>query len=317
MKHCIRPLMFLIVTIAVAHLDGQQRTRAPLALTVSTQARSLKQGEVILVGVTASQDVGTLEGTALGQPLAFWRSTSPRRWLALLGIPLDMKSGQQHIVVHGTTADGVREEAHVSLQILEGHFQQRRLSVDERYVDPPASEIDRVLAEQKRLDTLFATRRQDRLWGGTWQLPVPGQPTSSYGRQTVLNGEVRGRHQGADFRASTGTPVHAPNAGEIVLAENLYFSGNTVIVDHGDGLYSLLAHLSRIDVKPGSRVKRGDLLGLVGATGRVTGPHLHWAVRLHNVSVDPLSLVFAAAHVDASASPKSQSPKPKSHSENR
>jgi murein DD-endopeptidase MepM/ murein hydrolase activator NlpD len=108
---------------------------------------------------------------------------------------------------------------------------------------------------------------------------------------TVLNGKPRGRHQGADFRAASGTPVVAPNAGRVVLAEDLYFSGNTVVIDHGLGMFSLLAHLSRIDVSAGRDVARDDVLGASGATGRVTGPHLHWALRMSEFSVDPLSLV--------------------------
>jgi murein DD-endopeptidase MepM/ murein hydrolase activator NlpD len=124
---------------------------------------------------------------------------------------------------------------------------------------------------------------------------VPGVATSSFGRLTVMNGESRGRHQGADFRAETGTPVLAPNAGRVVLAQDLYFAGNTVIVDHGLGVFSYLAHLSRLGVSVGARVSRGDLLGASGATGRVTGPHLHWAVRLDGASVDPLALMKAVA----------------------
>ena len=109
----------------------------------------------------------------------------------------------------------------------------------------------------------------------------------------MLNGSPRGRHQGADFRAASGTPVVAPNAGRVVLAEDLYFSGNTIVLDHGLGMFSLLAHLSRIDVTAGQDVARGALLGISGATGRVTGPHLHWALRLSEFSVDPLSVVAA------------------------
>jgi murein DD-endopeptidase MepM/ murein hydrolase activator NlpD len=112
-----------------------------------------------------------------------------------------------------------------------------------------------------------------------------------------MNGQPRGRHQGADFRAATGTPVLAPNAGRVVLAADLYFSGNTVIIDHGLGMFSLLAHLSRIAVAPGASVARGDLLGESGSTGRVTGPHLHWALRLGDASVDPLAVVAAVAAV--------------------
>jgi murein DD-endopeptidase MepM/ murein hydrolase activator NlpD len=110
---------------------------------------------------------------------------------------------------------------------------------------------------------------------------------------SVLNGVSRGRHQGADFRATTGTPVVAPNAGRIALVADHYFSGRTVVIDHGGGLLSLFAHFSRVAVKTGELVKAGDQLGDAGATGRVTGPHVHWAVRLRGLSVDPLSLMAA------------------------
>jgi murein DD-endopeptidase MepM/ murein hydrolase activator NlpD len=133
------------------------------------------------------------------------------------------------------------------------------------------------------------------LWHGQFDAPVPGTATSSFGRLTITNGKPAGRHQGADFRAATGTPVKAPNAGRVVLAQDLYFAGNTVIIDHGLGVFSLLAHLSRIAVRPGEIVARGDVVGESGATGRVTGPHLHWAVRLGDISVDPIALISVLA----------------------
>jgi murein DD-endopeptidase MepM/ murein hydrolase activator NlpD len=123
---------------------------------------------------------------------------------------------------------------------------------------------------------------------------------------TVTNGKPAGRHQGADFRAATGTPIRAPNAGRVVLAQSLYFAGNTVIIDHGLGVFSLLAHLSRIDVEPGAVVARGEVLGQSGATGRVTGPHLHWAVRFGDMSVDPIELMSASTQLsDEDAAPPS------------
>ena len=141
----------------------------------------------------------------------------------------------------------------------------------------------------------FAIVTPERFWHGPFDAPVPGSATSSFGRLTITNGKPAGRHQGTDFRATTGTPVKAPNAGRVVIARNLYFAGNTVIIDHGLGVFSLLAHLSRIDVAPGATVARGDRLGESGATGRVTGPHLHWAVRFGEMTVDPLALMSALA----------------------
>jgi murein DD-endopeptidase MepM/ murein hydrolase activator NlpD len=122
-------------------------------------------------------------------------------------------------------------------------------------------------------------------------LPVTGPPTSSFGRRTLFNGAPRGQHRGTDFRAGEGAPVVAPNAGLVVLAGDLYFTGNTVVLDHGLRLFSVFAHLSHMAVREGTSVAAGELVGAAGATGRVTGPHLHWTVRLGEAAVDPLSLV--------------------------
>jgi murein DD-endopeptidase MepM/ murein hydrolase activator NlpD len=120
---------------------------------------------------------------------------------------------------------------------------------------------------------------------------VPQPANSAFGTRSVFNGKPRNAHGGADFLSPGGTPVHAPNAGRVVVARNLYFAGNSVVIDHGAGLFSQLAHLSEMDVAEGDRVEAGQVVGRVGATGRVTGPHLHWAVRAAGARVDPLSLL--------------------------
>jgi murein DD-endopeptidase MepM/ murein hydrolase activator NlpD len=120
---------------------------------------------------------------------------------------------------------------------------------------------------------------------------VPQRANSAFGTRSIFNGEPRSPHSGADFLSPAGTPVHAPNAGRVLVAENLYFTGNTVVVDHGLGLLSLFAHLSRMDVEAGEMVTTGQVLGAVGSTGRVTGPHLHWTLRAGGARVDPLSLL--------------------------
>ena len=131
----------------------------------------------------------------------------------------------------------------------------------------------------------------ERLWRAPFERPVPGPSNGRFGARSVFNGQARSPHAGADFSSEAGTPVKAPNAGKVVAARELFFTGNTVIVDHGAGVSSLLAHLSRIDVHEGDLVTPGEIIGAVGATGRVTGPHLHWAVRVGRARVDPLSLL--------------------------
>ncbi|HTX75234.1 MAG TPA: M23 family metallopeptidase, partial [Terracidiphilus sp.] len=145
--------------------------------------------------------------------------------------------------------------------------------------------------ESKLKATVFASSAPEPLWSGDFRAPVKAEATDSFGTRRMFNGKLASIHKGADFRAATGTPVHASNSGVVVLARHLYFEGNCVIVDHGMGLFTESLHFSRIDVKEGQHVKTGDLLGLSGATGRVTGPHLHWAVRWQGAYLDPLKLL--------------------------
>ena len=159
--------------------------------------------------------------------------------------------------------------------------------------NPPADELPRIEADRKAAEAIFARQTRERLWSQPFVVPVPGTATSSFGRRTILNGQPRGQHTGTDFQAATGTPVVAPNRGRIVLAADQYFPGKTIIIDHGLGVYSYLAHLSEFTAAEGAIVERGQRIALSGATGRVTGPHLHWTMRFGSARVDPLSLVEA------------------------
>ncbi len=139
---------------------------------------------------------------------------------------------------------------------------------------------------------LWRTDTEERLWEGAFRLPLEESRSSgNFGRRRFLNGQPRSPHSGEDFGASKGTPIYAVQRGKVVLAMDLFFSGNTVILDHGFGLYTLYAHLSSMAVKEGEIAEASSVIGQVGATGRVTGPHLHWSVRLNGARVNPLDLV--------------------------
>jgi murein DD-endopeptidase MepM/ murein hydrolase activator NlpD len=144
-------------------------------------------------------------------------------------------------------------------------------------------------------------RTPQRFWHGAFVRPVPDPANSAFGTRSVYNGEARSPHSGADFLSPSGRPIKSPAGGRIVIADARYFTGNTVVIDHGLGVYSLLAHLSSMSVAAGQSVEAGDIIGNVGATGRVTGPHLHWTVRLDGARVDPLSLLYATGSVTGRA----------------
>jgi murein DD-endopeptidase MepM/ murein hydrolase activator NlpD len=264
---------------------------------VSVWSRDIRPGEVLLVRVRLTRSAVRVDGTAFDQELAFDR-VDDTEWHALAGVPLEITPGLHDIVVKARTASATDVTASASIDVQPGQFSTRQLRVDERFVNPPASAAPRIARERQMLEAMFAKTRPERLWTGNFLPPITGEASSSFGNLSIFNGQRRSRHQGTDFSAPTGTAVVAPNAGQIALATNLYFTGNTVVIDHGHGLYTLVAHLSTLSVKVGSSVARGDLLGLSGATGRATGPHLHWTVRLQGVSVNPLALIAVSAEIN-------------------
>jgi murein DD-endopeptidase MepM/ murein hydrolase activator NlpD len=175
------------------------------------------------------------------------------------------------------------------------------LSVDPALVNPPPDAQKRIDRESRELAAAFTASPPERSWTTAFVRPVPDVANSAFGTHSVFNGQPTSQHTGADFLSPSGRPVKAPNAGRVVIAGARYFSGNTVVIDHGQGLFSVLAHLSQIDVAVGDTVAAGRVIGTVGSTGRVTGPHLHWAVRLNGARVDPLSLLNVAGTVTAAS----------------
>lgn len=288
----------LCLTLAVVLAAGADAARQEpaIALDVRTTARAMRPGEVVLLTIHPSHPAVAVSGTAFNETLHPW-SSGANGWSALVGIPLSTRPGSYTATLQAKGADGRAGGARVPLTIAPGQFSSRRLTVDPQFVNPPASAMGRIAAEAKAMADLFAHPTSDRLWRGAFRVPVPGQSTSSFGRLSILNGESRSRHQGADFRAAEGTDVRAPNDGRVAIVADYYFSGNTVIIDHGAGLFSLFAHFSKVRVEQGAMVQSGEVLGEAGATGRVTGPHVHWAVRLNGASVNPLSLMAASASI--------------------
>ena len=284
----------LALAVCAVPVHAGQDGPAP-TLTITHRAQAVHPGDIVLLTVSAPAPLPAMSGDAFGRAVAFWAGETPGVWHGFVAVALDTPAGTYEVIARSETPDGTSTGV-LPLLVESREFETRQLKVQSRFVNPPASESRRIERDARRLAAVF-TLVSDRFWRGPFVPPVPGRSTSSFGRLSVMNGEPRGRHQGADFSARTGTPVLAPNAGRIALAEDLYYSGNTVVIDHGAGLFSLLAHMSRIDVKEGDVVRAGDELGVSGATGRVTGPHVHWAVRLGAVSVDPQSLMRAAADV--------------------
>jgi murein DD-endopeptidase MepM/ murein hydrolase activator NlpD len=279
-----------VTAILCAALLSVVQAAAP---AVDVRARAIEPGEVVLVTVESVPPV-TVHAFDRDWPAYL---DDGRRWRALVGIDLDTKPGRYDMAVR--IGDGV---VHRTLIVRPHTFPTRRLSVDPNLVHPPPDQQARVEREARETREIWSHPAQARLWSRPFARPVADPANSAFGTRSIYNGEPRPPHAGADFLSPSGRPIEAPNAGRVVLAAPQYFSGNTVIIDHGLGLFSLLAHLSEIDVKAGDTVTRGQMIGKVGATGRVTGPHLHWTVRLNNARVDPLSLLYVSGATATSSS---------------
>ncbi len=258
--------------------------------------RALKPGEVIYIQARSSRPLKTLRIEAFDREFPAFGEDAGRTWTGLVGIDLDTRPGRYRVRLTGEGVDGKSVAVQRVLRIYAKRFPARRLVVDEKYVTPSEEASARIENEDKRVQSIFAAVTAEKLWNGPFRAPVPGKVISVFGKRSMFNGQPRSPHTGVDFRGDTGTPVRSPNAGRIVLAADLYYSGNTVIIDHGLGLYSYLGHMSEFSVKEGDEVKTGDIIGKVGATGRATGPHLHWTVRLNTTRVDPLSLIRILAN---------------------
>ena len=280
------PIVGVVVAAVVLEVSAGAR---PPALTITHVARSLQPGEVVVLEVRAPAGVTQVTATAFDREVPCVETT-PGEWRAFAGIDLDVTPGS-HVVEVRAAGGPEPLTGSVPLDVLDRAFGTRTLRVAPKFVTPPPSMAARLERERKRVAAALASSAPRPYWTGPFTPPVEGRAVSGFGVRSVFNGQARDPHGGADLAGPTGTPVRAPNAGRVVLAAHHYFPGKLVILDHGMNVFSMLAHLSRIDVREGADVRRGEVVGLVGATGRVTGPHLHWAVRVAGARVDPFSLI--------------------------
>lgn len=250
------------------------------------------QGGLVLVEVSSPEPLSQLKGAWVGQKLHFWPAGNPgTRQRALLGVDLGQKLGTYPLTLSGVTPNGDRLACSALVRVQDGQFAIERLRVSQKFVQLSARDLERAQRETRRLLDIFDKVTPERLWVGSFELPLShAEAAGNFGRQRILNNEPRSPHSGEDFPAPTGTPVLAAQRGRVRLAERLFFSGNTVVLDHGLGLYTFYGHLQTMAVKEGQVVEAGERLGTVGATGRVTGPHLHWAARLNRIRINPLDL---------------------------
>lgn len=281
------PVLLALLAVT-AQAPPQSGTR------VLTSARALQPGEVVEFTITTAKPGYSVHLDMFDRAWPTFQ-VDATTWRAWVGIDLETGPRTYTAVIAVDTGSGQPTRLTRRLSIVTKSFGTRTLTVDEGFVNPPAEVAARIASESSRLAELWRRVPTPHAWSDSFVVPVPEPANSAFGKRSVFNGQLRNSHTGADFPSPAGAVVSAPNAGTVVLAEDLYFSGNTVILDHGLGMFSTFAHLSEIGVRTGDVVVPGRAIGRVGATGRVTGPHLHWAVRLNGARVDPLSLIWVTA----------------------
>ena len=268
------------------------------SVTLHLSTADPTQGSLLLLELrSATQPVTEIKATWDNREIPFWQEPrpddkSPNVWRALLGVDLELKPENYRLTLTAKTESADEIPCSAAIDVKEGKFATESLKVAPNFVEPNPEQVARAEAERQRLRAIFATITPERLWDGSFRYPLAGVTTGgNFGKRRILNGQAGSPHGGVDFPAPAGTPVYAAQRGRVVLAEPLYFSGNTVVLDHGLGLYTFYGHFESIAVQAGDLVDTGALLGKVGATGRVTGPHLHWAATVNRARTNPLQLI--------------------------
>jgi murein DD-endopeptidase MepM/ murein hydrolase activator NlpD len=214
--------------------------------------------------------------------------------LAFIGLDLGLKPGSYEMEIFIDKVLGEREYIKKQISILAKEFPLKKLWVDEKFVTPPPKFNERIRREREIIRVIYGITTEQWLGKGFFILPSTGKAVPNFGERRIFNNKPRSPHRGIDIKVPYGTPVKASNSGSVVLASDLYFAGKTVIIDHGMSVFTMYCHFSKIRVKRGKLVKKGEIIGEIGATGRVTGPHLHWGVKVSGISVDPFSILSLA-----------------------
>ena len=262
-----------------------------VAWTVRYLPARIVNGSPVVVRVTTPEPATTLAGKWLGHELAFTLDQPTKTWVALAGASLETKPGSYPLELHAETPAGNAISFAKGIPVQRRRYPRVVLKVPERYTAPSAEEQREIEEDKETKQEAFKTLSPDREWRGSFAPPVTAQISEVFGVQRVFNGSVKATHQGLDFRVHAGTLVAAVNRGKVILARPLFFEGNCVVIDHGQGLLTLYLHLSKFLVKEGDEVKKGQEIALSGGTGRATGPHLHLAVRWQGEYLNPQILI--------------------------
>jgi murein DD-endopeptidase MepM/ murein hydrolase activator NlpD len=277
-------VLLLLVVTQVAFSVTQQ---VALKSQVKWQPSRPVSGSPILFQVSAPAGAQSVSAVWMNHEVIFFRAARTKFWYGMAGVSLETAPGTYDLRLTETLADGKSVETLQRIKISRAVYPKITVKVAKQYTEPSPEQLTEISADKNVKQMAFAAENPQRLWTGQFAAPVEAPVSDVFGTARVFNQQVQSRHQGLDYAAPSGTPVHAVNRGTVVLARSLFFEGNCVVVDHGQGLLSLYLHLSEFKVKEGEEIQTGQVIALSGGTGRASGPHLHLAIRWHGVYLDP------------------------------
>jgi len=281
LHHASRTFLFFLIVLFFHWNNG---------LAASLTSIQVKQGEAMSLKVQVNSSSPVIIGKFRDHKIPFFQLASSHKYEALIGVDLAEPPGIYPVTL--ADFDGVRLKPvrPYQIKVVPQKFGTQELNLPQEAVDLDPATLARVEKEQAEVAALLDKVTEEKLWESGFLVPVEGKIAGAFGRKRILNGQPRSPHNGEDIAAPMGTEVHASNTGKVILADDLFFSGKSLILDHGWGIFTMYFHLSEIGVQLGETVKKGQLIGRVGASGRATGPHLHWGLRLAGARVNPFSV---------------------------
>ncbi len=265
---------------------------------VEVPSETLTEGGVFYASVESQGEIQDATGLFQGHVIDFFPDGEPsaggafHKYSAIVGIEYGTKPGAVNLSIK-TKVAGEFIESHTSVAVKSGTYPSERLRVPPRTIRPSKKDQKLIAKDRIILGRAYATKTLTKFWDPPVLMPIASAITSAFGSARVYNGKKQSVHFGTDLRAPMGTQIAAPLAGQVAIARLLFYTGNTVILDHGFGMFTIYGHMSKLLVKEGDIVKKGQVMGLSGMTGRASGPHLHWGVNLHGTKIDPMVLVQA------------------------
>jgi murein DD-endopeptidase MepM/ murein hydrolase activator NlpD len=277
-------LAALVFTVPLSAMDNKN-------INVQIIPKKITQGDAILLMLSCPDPTQSILGEWRGKTFSFYREKNRAVFSSLIGIDLEEIPGKKTIILNIHGVKGNSSQMPVNFTVSKKDFPVQRLTLPSNMVFLSPDSLARVKREKASVDRLWDLPAVEKKWKKTFIMPVRGTVLSPFGVRRFINNAPRSPHTGIDLRAKAGTPVLASSDGIVAMISELFFAGKAVFLDHGMGIITMYFHLSEVHVKESEKVAQGQILGRVGQTGRASGPHLHWGVRIHGNRIDPLSLV--------------------------